>query len=97
MKEAISQGTVRPRPESARKETNSTGLNNVVRFSPAHQKPQDGLVGLYRRQRTLGEAFRAIRNVLDKEVRLARLTGVHTPPQVLEDILVWITRGCIPS
>ena len=51
----------------------------------------------YRRQRTPGDICAAIMSALDREVRLARATGVNTPPDVLDDISAWIARGCLPS
>ena len=35
-------------------------------------------------------------SALDREARLARDTGVNTPPDVLLDISAWIGRGCVP-
>ncbi len=51
----------------------------------------------FRTQRNPGEIIIATTNVLIKEARLARQTGVNTSPEVLEDISAWIARGCLPA
>ena len=72
-----------------------TGKSNITQLS-APQRLRPGLLG-YREQRSPAEFCRAIGDALDREARLARVTGVHTPPEVLEDISAWVARGCIPS
>ena len=67
----------------------------VITF-PAVPRCRPGIL-FYRAPRPPGEAFRVIRHALDKEARLARLTGVDTPPEVIEDISAWVARGCLPS
>ncbi len=73
---------------------NKNSAANITQL-PAPQRLRPGLLA-YRQQRTPSEAFRAIRNALDREARLAKLTGVNTPPEVLENISSWIGRGCLP-
>ncbi len=82
---------------AAREKTGQKFRSPIVRFPRLDCKPQDGLVGLYRRPRTHGEIVRAIANALRQEARLARQTGMNTPPEVLEDISSWATRGCTPA
>ena len=50
----------------------------------------------YRQQRSPGDICAAIIRALDREARLARDTGVKTPPEVLSDMSEWIGRGCLP-
>ena len=61
-------------------------------------RPQPNRPGIlsYRRRRTPGEICAAITNALDREARLARLTGMNLAPRVIEDISAWIGRGCLP-
>ncbi len=80
--------------DGARREGKSQAGATLYTFpDDARQRP--GILG-YRAPRTPGDVCRAIRNALDREARLARQTGVNTPPDVIEDISAWIARGCLP-
>ena len=71
-----------------------TGKSNITQL-PAPQRLRPGILA-YRQQRTPGEICAAIMRALDREARLARDTGVNTPPEILSDISAWIGRGCLP-
>ncbi len=71
--------------------------NSAVRVAhfPATRRVRPGILA-YRAPRTPGDTCAAIMRALDREARLARDTGKHTPPEVLEGMSAWIGRGCLP-
>ncbi len=73
---------------------NKNSNSNITQL-PAPQRVRPGILA-YRQQRTPGEICAAIMRALDREARLARDTGVNTPPEILSDISAWIGRGCLP-
>ena len=68
---------------------------SIIRQFPVLSRPRPGILG-YRAPRTPRDTCAAIMSALNREARLARQTGVNTPPEVLEDISAWIARGCLP-
>ncbi len=73
---------------------NQTGKCSIAHL-PAPQRLRPGILN-YRRQRSPGDICAAIMRALECEARLARDTGVNTPPEVLSDMAEWIGRGCLP-
>lgn len=69
--------------------------NKKIVTLPRSQCIRTGILG-YRRQRSVAEFSRTICDALNREARLAKLTGVNTAPEVLSDMSEWIGRGCLP-
>ena len=80
----------------ARERTKQKFRSPIVRFPRLDCKPRDGLVDLYRRPRSHGEAIRAIVNALRREARISAARGTPVPNQALLDIADWADRGCLP-
>ena len=84
----MKRGPVRDRTQKL------AGKSSVTQFPPLSH-PRPGILG-YRAPRAPGDICAAIMHALDREARLAKLTGVNTPPEVLSDMSEWIGRGCLP-
>ncbi len=67
---------------------------NILDF-PAPRRKHSGIF-FYRAPRTPSDICTAITNTLNREIRIARDTGVNTPPEVLSDISAWVAKGCLP-
>ena len=73
---------------------NRTG-NSIVHYLSIPSRTRPGILN-YRAPRSPSEICAAITNALNREARLARLTGINTPPEVLTDLSAWVGRGCVP-
>ncbi len=73
---------------------NTTSKASVARLK-VPQRPRLGILS-YRAPPSVADFSRAIQRALEREARLARDTGKHIPPKVLEGISLWINRGCLP-
>ena len=89
------EDTAAPETQSPERGVQEGYSNANVVYHPAIPIKRLGILS-YRQQRTPGEICNAITNALDREARLARATGINTPPEVLTDLSAWVGRGCLP-